>query len=131
MGSFTRVEQSLPPGRTLGFAVNAGMFHPDLRPVGLYIEDGRQEMRIVTSDGPGNFGLLPNGVFWIQEARAQVDDLLDRTGCLELLSTEPGLDHRHPEGEALPFCGPRRTLSAWEKWRLTFTGTPHHLGVST
>ena len=72
MGSFTRVEQSLPPGRTLGFAVNAGMFHPDLRPVGLYIEDGVQEMRVVTSDGPGNFGLLPNGVFCILEGRAAV-----------------------------------------------------------
>lgn len=72
LGNFSRIEGSLAPGQRLGFAVNAGMFHDDRRPVGLYIEDGQQEMRVVTSDGPGNFGLLPNGVFCIQTGRAQV-----------------------------------------------------------
>lgn len=71
-GTFSRVEDSLGLGRRLGFAINAGMYHDDLAPVGLYIEDGQQEMRVITSDGPGNFGLLPNGVFCIQERRAQV-----------------------------------------------------------
>ena len=52
-------------GLDLVFAMNAGMYHPDLSPVGLYIEEGREISRIVTSDGPGNFGLLPNGVFCI------------------------------------------------------------------
>ena len=52
-------------GLTLGFAMNAGMFQPDLSPVGLYVEGGRQLTRLITSDGPGNFGLLPNGVFCI------------------------------------------------------------------
>jgi uncharacterized protein YigE (DUF2233 family) len=47
--------------------MNAGMFHEDLRPVGLYIEDGAEEMRLVTRDGPGNFGLLPNGVLCISD----------------------------------------------------------------
>jgi uncharacterized protein YigE (DUF2233 family) len=50
-------------GRTLGFAMNAGMYHRDLAPVGLYVEEGRQAAALVTRDGPGNFGLLPNGVF--------------------------------------------------------------------
>ncbi|MDG4650451.1 phosphodiester glycosidase family protein [Roseibacterium sp. SDUM158017] len=71
-GTFSRIEAALPEGRTLGFAMNAGMFHTDLSPVGLYIEDGAQEMRIVTSDGPGNFGLLPNGVLCFGDDRAQI-----------------------------------------------------------
>ena len=52
-------------GKTLGFAMNAGMYHHDLAPVGLYVEEGQEVSAIVTSDGPGNFGLLPNGVFCI------------------------------------------------------------------
>ena len=59
-------------GETLGFAMNAGMYQPDLSPVGLYIEQGRQVTPIITSDGPGNFGLLPNGVFCIGKTRFSV-----------------------------------------------------------
>ena len=63
-GSFTRLNATLEAdGKTLGFAMNAGMYHHDLAPVGLYIEEGVETADIVTSDGPGNFGLLPNGVF--------------------------------------------------------------------
>lgn len=71
-GSFTRVEAALGPSRKLGLAMNAGMFHEDRAPVGLYIEDGVEEMRVITSDGPGNFGLLPNGVLCLQEGRAAI-----------------------------------------------------------
>lgn len=71
-GSFTRVDQSLPEGQRLGVAMNAGMFHDDRAPVGLYIEDGVEQMRVITSDGPGNFGLLPNGVFCLEDDGAQV-----------------------------------------------------------
>jgi uncharacterized protein YigE (DUF2233 family) len=71
-GSFGRVEQALPPGRRLGVAMNAGMFHEDRAPVGLYVENGVEEMRVITSDGPGNFGLLPNGVLCLTEGGAQI-----------------------------------------------------------
>lgn len=65
-GSFRALDEALgAKGQTLGFAMNAGMYHRDLAPVGLYVEDGVEVSRIVTSDGPGNFGLLPNGVFCI------------------------------------------------------------------
>ncbi|MEJ6390232.1 phosphodiester glycosidase family protein [Gymnodinialimonas ulvae] len=71
-GTFGRVEDALPEGRRLGIAMNAGMFHEDRSPVGLYVEDGEEEMRIITSDGPGNFGLLPNGVLCLGEGEAAV-----------------------------------------------------------
>jgi uncharacterized protein YigE (DUF2233 family) len=65
-GSFKTVDAALEAdGKALGFAMNAGMYHRDLAPVGLYVEDGVEVSAIVTSDGPGNFGLLPNGVFCI------------------------------------------------------------------
>jgi uncharacterized protein YigE (DUF2233 family) len=42
---------------------------PRPRPVGPLwsIEEGVEARRIVTGDGPGNFGLLPNGVFCVGE----------------------------------------------------------------
>ena len=65
-GGFGAVDAALvASGQHLAFAMNAGMFQPDQSPVGLYIEDGVQAHKIITGDGPGNFGLLPNGVFCI------------------------------------------------------------------
>lgn len=62
-----------PTGLTLNFAMNAGMFDEELAPVGLYIENFLQKHRIVTSDGPGNFGLLPNGVFCVGNGFAVIE----------------------------------------------------------
>jgi len=67
-GSFKNVDAALgAQGKALGFAMNAGMYHRDLAPVGLYVEDGVETAPLVTRDGPGNFGMLPNGVFCIGE----------------------------------------------------------------
>ncbi|MDX5402681.1 MAG: phosphodiester glycosidase family protein [Rhodobacterales bacterium] len=65
LGSFQRIDAALAP-RKLAFAMNAGMYHADRSPVGLYIEEGQQAARLVTSAGPGNFGMRPNGVFCIR-----------------------------------------------------------------
>lgn len=73
-GTFAAVNTALEAeGRKLEFAMNAGMFHSDLAPVGLYIEKGQEVAPIVTSDGPGNFGLLPNGVFCAGEGFAVIE----------------------------------------------------------
>ena len=73
-GNFDRINDALASeGATLGFAMNAGMYHPDRAPVGLMIENGQERARIVTSDGPGNFGLLPNGVFCIGDRFAVIE----------------------------------------------------------
>jgi uncharacterized protein YigE (DUF2233 family) len=63
-GQFDRLANHVASqGGNLVFAMNAGMYHEDRRPVGLYIEEGEAEMGLVRSAGPGNFGMLPNGVF--------------------------------------------------------------------
>ncbi len=72
-GTFQRVDEELArTGSALGIAMNAGMYHEDRSPVGLYIENGVEQARIVTRQGPGNFGLLPNGVFCIQGTEARI-----------------------------------------------------------
>ena len=73
--SFTALSQALAArGRTLRFAMNAGMFRDDLAPVGLYVEDGARQVRADTRAGPSNFHLLPNGVFWIGAGVAGVEE---------------------------------------------------------
>jgi len=77
LGSFASIDQQLArEGKRLGFAMNAGMYHADRSPVGLYIEEGREAAPLVTREGPGNFGLLPNGVFCLREGRAEVIETL-------------------------------------------------------
>ena len=49
---------------TLLFAMNAGMFEEDLSPVGLFVESGQQRKAANTRDGPGNFHMKPNGIFY-------------------------------------------------------------------
>lgn len=70
LGNFAAVEGELS-GARLAFAMNAGMYHTDRRPVGYYLENGRQFSGLSDGGGYGNFGLLPNGVFCISD-RLQV-----------------------------------------------------------
>jgi uncharacterized protein YigE (DUF2233 family) len=56
----------------LMFATNAGMFDPQLKPVGLYVEQGREMLRVNTRSGFGNFHLKPNGVFFVTDDKAGV-----------------------------------------------------------
>lgn len=74
LGSFTAVNDLLAAqGKTLGFAMNAGMYHQDRSPVGLFLADGAEASPLITRDGPGNFGLLPNGVFCITDHFAVIE----------------------------------------------------------
>ncbi|MEM6593824.1 MAG: phosphodiester glycosidase family protein [Pseudomonadota bacterium] len=77
IGDFDVLEQSLSKtGKTLEFAMNGGMYHEDRRAVGLFINDQGQQQSLMTREGPGNFGLLPNGVFCVAGVRAQVIESL-------------------------------------------------------
>jgi len=65
-------------GRTLKFAMNAGMYQTDFSPIGLYVENGK-ELRPAstkTMDGPPgktpNFYKKPNGVFFLSDDGAGI-----------------------------------------------------------
>ncbi len=67
LGTFTSVSDALAVrGEKLVFAMNAGMYHPDFKPVGLYVESGVQHKPANQRAGAGNFGMKPNGVFYVQ-----------------------------------------------------------------
>ena len=60
-------------GRRIGFdhvafAINAGMFGEDGRPIGLAIVDGKEKHAINRRKGGGNFHLMPNGVFLVRKS---------------------------------------------------------------
>ena len=76
-GQFSAIERELrTKGLRLGFAMNAGMYHNDRAPVGHYVENGEEVMRVIPNAGPGNFGLLPNGVLCIRDSRVDVIETL-------------------------------------------------------
>lgn len=54
--------------------MNGGMYHDDLGPVGLYVEEGSNRKSLSTKDGWGNFHLLPNGVFWVDGDKVGVTE---------------------------------------------------------
>jgi uncharacterized protein YigE (DUF2233 family) len=65
MRSLSALAQSLGQDRRrVRFAMNAGMFNAMGEPIGLYVERGQQRHALSLSDGPGNFHLMPNGVFY-------------------------------------------------------------------
>jgi uncharacterized protein YigE (DUF2233 family) len=45
--------------------MNGGMFTPEYTPVGLYIQNFKTIRKINNVSGGGNFGLKPNGIFYL------------------------------------------------------------------
>ena len=68
------LEASLGPrANRVAFAMNAGMYDEDGRPIGLAIVEGKQKRAINRRKGGGNFHLMPNGVFQVlKDGRAEV-----------------------------------------------------------
>ena len=75
-GSFLRLRDALASqGRTLKFAMNAGIFGVDFAPLGLHIENGRVLHPLnLGKGGQGNFYLKPNGVFYIADQQPTIVD---------------------------------------------------------
>jgi uncharacterized protein YigE (DUF2233 family) len=96
-GSFARINAALAPqGQALVFAMNAGMYHEDRAPVGLLVADGAETAPLVTAAGPGNFGMVPNGVFCIlPDGRYAVTETrafaADRPACRHATQSGPML----------------------------------------
>lgn len=95
-GQFTTLERALmAQGKKLTFAMNAGMYHEQRDPVGYYVENGTKLKGLITSAGPGNFGLLPNGVFCVRDTSANVIETLtfqkNRPNCRHATQSGPML----------------------------------------
>lgn len=48
----------------VAFAMNGGMFDDVGQPIGYYAEEGKRLHKLNTNEGPGNFHIQPNGVFY-------------------------------------------------------------------
>jgi uncharacterized protein YigE (DUF2233 family) len=80
--------------KTVRFAMNAGMFHLDGAAVGLLKIDGRQIQKLSTTNGPGNFHMKPNGVFFVTANGVGVettDDFAKRTNATSATQSGPML----------------------------------------
>jgi len=99
-GGFDRLADDIASkGGRLAFAMNAGMYQPDLSPVGLYIANGQEIRPVNRRAGAGNFGMLPNGVFWIKGRSAGV------TETRKFLSQNPKPDYATQSGPMLVIGG--------------------------
>jgi uncharacterized protein YigE (DUF2233 family) len=93
LGNFDRLSQKLKAdGKTLMFAMNAGMYDQNLRPIGLYVENGIEAKRLNRRNGGGNFHLKPNGVFYIAGDKAGVmeTDAFSKSGIKPDFATQSG-----------------------------------------
>ncbi len=73
LGSLSALDKHVADsGDRLVFAMNGGMFGTDLKPIGLYIENGLVLKKLNRRSGAGNFHLKPNGVFYVAGKTATV-----------------------------------------------------------
>ncbi len=89
---FDRLATEPEASRVL-FAMNAGMFEADGKPLGLYVEDGAVRRPLNTRSGGGNFYLKPNGVFLLRHDRTmavETSDALTGEPAAPLLATQSG-----------------------------------------
>lgn len=71
--SFEQAEKHLAAlGQKLVFGMNGGMYHGDMSPVGLCVQNGKELAPLNLAKAEGNFFLKPNGVFLISEQGARV-----------------------------------------------------------
>jgi len=91
--SFSQLMRKLDASR-VAFAMNAGMFDEDGRPIGSAVRDGVDLHKVNLRDGPGNFHLKPNGVFIVtcggRSAMIARSDAIPLFRCAPRLMTQSG-----------------------------------------
>jgi uncharacterized protein YigE (DUF2233 family) len=96
---FNRLAQWLEQqGKTLGFAMNAGMFQENYSPVGLLVANGKQLKRLNLANAKGNFYMKPNGIFLVSNNQPYVmesSEYLRFTGKVDLATQSGPLLVRH------------------------------------
>jgi uncharacterized protein YigE (DUF2233 family) len=104
-------------GKTLEFAVNAGMYKPDLSPVGLFVVGSQELVPLNRHVGSGNFSQQPNGVFLVEGSSARViaTDDYDKERPKPSLATQSGPMLVH-EGE-ITTSAVMNPNSTWRKIR--------------
>lgn len=93
--TFDQLSKQYPQNYDL--LTNAGMFHPQGAPVGLFQNDSGQLNGLNTTEGYGNFFLQPNGVFYITkdnqagvlETQAFLDSIYNKETALQV-ATQSG-----------------------------------------
>lgn len=100
---------------TVAFAVNAGMFDGEGKPIGYYVKDGERRKVLNRNDGAGNFHMKPNGVFFGSGGKWRVmtaDQFYSQVGDRPEFGTQSGPmllvgGKLHPE---ITDDGPSRTI---------------------
>lgn len=98
-GNFDALAASLPAGEELVFAMNGGMYNTSGAPIGLYVEHGVELHRANTRNGPGNFHMKPNGVFFIGAGRVGVLE------TMHYLKEKPKVEYATQSGPMLVLDG--------------------------
>lgn len=61
-----------PDSGSIAFAMNGGMYDEEGMPIGYYVEKGELLHDVSEADGPGNFHMKPNGIFFGTDGKWQV-----------------------------------------------------------
>ena len=77
----------------IAFAMNAGMYGDDLKAIGYFVQDSERLVELNRNDGPGNFHMQPNGVFFGTEGNWRIltsDAFLRTVGDRPQFGTQSG-----------------------------------------
>jgi uncharacterized protein YigE (DUF2233 family) len=115
-GSVARFDAAMAAeGKPVLLAMNAGMYHPDLSPVGHYVEEGKELSPLNEGSGKGNFFMKPNGVF-----------LIGRNGEASIVTTE-AYATAHPEPLYATQSGPLLVVDGKVNPRFEENGTSRYI----